>query len=557
MDAAELPRIAGLTGLAELGRTGFAAVYRGDRDGHPVAVKVFQAPSLPADSRRRFDAEVAALAALAGHPCVVPIYGSGQLADGRPFLVMEYCPGGSLAAALAEGPLPVGATADVGERIAAALAAAHAAGITHRNVAPASVLLRASGDVALSDFGLSLRLEQAAVGPAVRPEYAAPETLGSGEYGPATDVYCLGLTLYALLAGVPPYSPRPGETPMAHVRRMFSEPPAALPRTDVPPELSGLLLRMLSPRPVERPAASIVTQFLAGEIAELPAPAGAAATPWAAAPPARSAAVEVVGQGAGTLGRGVGQSPAADVPGPYSGSVQPTAPEPATSVFPLLDAPPGPPLPPTGGQQRGGRRRAIVLAAVAGVAVGTVVALAITFTGSPAKKNTAAPPRTSTPAAPTTTAGDDGAGTPNGTQIVTGPRGLTLALPGDWTIKAVANGQQADDPNHPGEFAQFNAIPAAGGELLDSAKSMERKVQDDPRVSDYKQLIFRTTHYGNADSAVEWAYSFTADGTAQQSAGRVWRINGSDYSMFVNAPANDFQRVRRVFETMLNSAGPR
>jgi hypothetical protein len=141
--------------------------------------------------------------------------------------------------------------------------------------------------------------------------------------------------------------------------------------------------------------------------------------------------------------------------------------------------------------------------------------------------------------------------------LATGPRGLTLALPGDWTIKAAAAGQQAVDPARPGDTAQFNGVPAADGDLLAAVRSLEQQVQGDPKISGYARLIFRAAHYGNADAAVEWAYSFTRDGTQQRTAGRVWRINGSDYSMFVTAPVPDFQRVRRVFETMLNTANPR
>jgi hypothetical protein len=546
MSAAGLPRIAGLSELVEIGRSAYAVVYRGDRDGYPVAVKVFQAPGLSAGSRHRLDAEVAAIAGLSGHPCVVPVYGSGSLGDGRPFLVTEFCPGGSLALALTGGPLPVDAAVDVGGRVAAALAAAHQAGVVHRNVTPASVLLRASGEPALGDFGLSLRLElQAAAGlRGLDPAFTAPESLTSGEYTPAGDVYCLGLTLYALLAGTPPFPPRPGESPTRHLQRIFNDPPPAIPRSDIPADLGGLLHRMLAPRPADRPPAATI----ADRLVQLAAPDTPVATPWPE--PGAEPAKPPVGPGAPS---GVGGGASAMAP-------PRPAPEPSGPAFPPVDVPELPTVPK--GEPRRGRRRAVLLAAAGAVAVGTAVTLVITLTGPDGGTATATPTPTQVTSAPTgdgTTGGgtpSSSPGVPAGYQVATGERGLTVAVPAGWTLTAGTNGQRADDPAHPGDFVTVAGIAAATGPLPAEVQALERGVQADPTISGYTRLIFRSTRYGAADAAVEWAYSFTKGGTRQRTAGRLWRINGADYSMFITAPEPDAALIQQVFEVMLRTAAP-
>jgi len=190
-----------------LGAGGFATVYRCWQlaVGREVAVKVDNRVLFTERDRRRFLREVTAAGRLSGHPHVIDVYDAGTLADGRPYLVMELCPAGSLHDAVRRhGPMPAAQVRDIGIRLADALAAAHASGVLHRDIKPANILVNRFGMVGLSDFGLasiiSARGEQTASREALTPAYSSPETFRGEEPTVLADVYSLAATLYALLA---------------------------------------------------------------------------------------------------------------------------------------------------------------------------------------------------------------------------------------------------------------------------------------------------------------------------------------------------------------------
>ncbi len=182
ISAPDIPghRVAGV-----LGTGGFATVYRSWQlaVGREVAVKVDNRVLLTDRDRRRFVREVTAAGRLSGHPHVIDVYDAGTLADGRPYLVMELCPAGSLNDALhRRGPMSAAQVRDIGIRIADALAAAHAAGVLHRDIKPANILVNQYGMVGLSDFGLASIMaagsEQSATREALTPAFASPESSG-------------------------------------------------------------------------------------------------------------------------------------------------------------------------------------------------------------------------------------------------------------------------------------------------------------------------------------------------------------------------------------------
>ena len=156
-----------------LGAGGFATVYRCWQlaVGREVAVKVDNRVLLSERDRHRFLREVTAAGRLSGHPHVIDVYDAGTLLDGRPYLVMELCPAGSLNDALRRhGPMPAGQVRDIGVRLADALAAAHAAGVLHRDIKPANILVNRFGMVGLR----SARREAARATPVLRPGHAGP-----------------------------------------------------------------------------------------------------------------------------------------------------------------------------------------------------------------------------------------------------------------------------------------------------------------------------------------------------------------------------------------------
>ncbi|WP_179855522.1 serine/threonine-protein kinase [Paractinoplanes atraurantiacus] len=258
----------------QLGRGGMAVVWRADDEvlGREVAVKVL-APALAGDPdlRQRIRDEARAAARLR-HVNVVAVYDYGEFADAGhtlSYVVMELVDGRTLADMLTGGGLPWKVAVLVGAQVAAALAAAHADGIVHRDVKPANIMVTSSG-VKLVDFGIS-----AAVGVLDgqdgqvlgTPAYLAPERIAGGPVRPATDVYALGLVLHLALAGRMPWD---ASTVTQMVRAHVYATPAPLPRiAGLPPAVSRLVARCLTKNPADRPSSIEVSEVL-GELAGLP-----------------------------------------------------------------------------------------------------------------------------------------------------------------------------------------------------------------------------------------------------------------------------------------------
>jgi serine/threonine protein kinase len=186
-------------------------LFLAERRGGPaeVAVRVFPASMLgSARQRVRLEGEIEALSLLVDDPYVVRLYDAGVSLAGRPFLVMEFCPDGSLADHLARvGPLKPREVRGIGMKLSGALATAHSHGIIHRNLKPTNILIKTTGEPALTDFGLlSLRAPEGDFSPdpeTVNP-YAAPEAFLPELMDAATDVFSLAAVLFGLLSGGPP-----------------------------------------------------------------------------------------------------------------------------------------------------------------------------------------------------------------------------------------------------------------------------------------------------------------------------------------------------------------
>ncbi len=247
--------IAGRYRLDEvLGRGGMSEVWRAEdlELGRDVAIKLLA----PDADTARFEREARAVASLA-HPNITQLYDYGE-SDGRPYIVLEYVPGGTLEERLADGkPLPDDVAFGIAAGIAAGLAHAHARGVVHRDLKPANVLFDEEGRPKLADFGIA----RMAAGEGTLTEagtvlgtaaYISPEQAGGDTATPASDVYSAGVILYRMLTGRLPFeAANPMELVMLH--RDAPPPPISGLRDDAPPLLESTAMASLAKNPAERP----------------------------------------------------------------------------------------------------------------------------------------------------------------------------------------------------------------------------------------------------------------------------------------------------------------
>jgi hypothetical protein len=260
--AIEPPHIPGLTDWRPLARGGFAVVWEARQEtlDRLVAVKVDQRRLDVESERLRFLREAGAAGRMSGHPGIVTVHDAGILADDRPYLVMELCPGGSLTSYLEAGTRPSEQRVrEIGVRIADALAATHARGVLHRDVKPGNILIDAYNQVGLADFGLAALpgpgLASQETFQALTPAYTAPEVLRRQPPTQYGDVYSLAATLYALLSGRAPRWPETGTPTLVEVLKQQQRPLAPVP--GVAPALMRVLEQALSLDPGKRPTAAV------------------------------------------------------------------------------------------------------------------------------------------------------------------------------------------------------------------------------------------------------------------------------------------------------------
>ena len=253
---ADTGRIGRYTDLHILGQGGMGAVYRG-RDpelDRKVAIKVML--DATPDFVARFRREAQSIAKLV-HPHIVQVYDFGVDEDGNPYFVMELIDGKSLDRLVRErGPIPPTEAVALIRQAADGLGAAHKVGIIHRDVKPSNLVVDENGVVKLVDFGIA-RVTQAGTaltGAAAlmgTPGYMAPEQAAGKSVDHRADIYALGLTLYEVLAGRPPYE---GEDAISLVVKNMQEPLPDLRMTDLglPEELVTLVEQMSAKDPNQR-----------------------------------------------------------------------------------------------------------------------------------------------------------------------------------------------------------------------------------------------------------------------------------------------------------------
>jgi serine/threonine protein kinase/WD40 repeat protein len=280
--------------LEELGSGGMGIVYKGRHQelGRVVALKVLRSDTGEREAELRLRREAEALAQLQ-HPHIVQIYEVG-VADGQPYLALEYVGGGTLADRFRAGLMPARDLAALVRMVALAVHAAHEQGLIHRDLKPANILLPESPSLALgsesatstrsgvipeppvkvTDFGLVKRVDQSDLSRTGEvlgtPSYMAPEqATGKKAIGPATDVYALGVILYEGLVGRPPFQ---GDTAISLLTQIAGAdpiPPSRL-RRGVARDLESVVLKCLEKAPGKRytsaaDLAEDLRRFLAGE----------------------------------------------------------------------------------------------------------------------------------------------------------------------------------------------------------------------------------------------------------------------------------------------------
>jgi len=236
-----------------LGQGGYARTYmaRHASEGGVVALKVLLPKGArEAAVRARFRQE-AEVGRRLDHPGIVRILGLG-LDDPTPWMALEYCPGHTLSEILRDGPLPPAEAVRITLALAEALTYAHGEGVIHRDLKPGNVML-VDGHVKLLDLGIARGVEDPSLTPTDAflgtPHYAAPEAQTQVDVGPAADRYSLGILLFELVVGHPPFL---GETPFdildQHRRRSL---PPLPPR--IPYPLAELIRALTAKNPGDRP----------------------------------------------------------------------------------------------------------------------------------------------------------------------------------------------------------------------------------------------------------------------------------------------------------------
>ncbi len=246
-----------------LGEGGFAAVFRCREAslGRDVAIKVLDLDRAPVPSLAERFVREAQLVAQLEHPSIVPIYKVGRREDVL-YIVMRCIDGPSLRQLLAQHKrLSVGDAGRIARQVADALAYAHGEGVVHRDIKPDNILIdHKTGVVLVTDFGIAKAAQavEAASGPLTTegmvigtPQYMSPEQAAGDPVDARSDIYSLGIVLYQMIVGEPPFD---GDSSASILAKQLTVPPPPLRRSrgDVPPELADVVGRMLEKDPARR-----------------------------------------------------------------------------------------------------------------------------------------------------------------------------------------------------------------------------------------------------------------------------------------------------------------
>ncbi|MFD7081457.1 serine/threonine-protein kinase [Streptomyces sp. NPDC059918] len=530
--------LAGRYRLVEpIGSGGMGKVWRAHDEllHRTVAVKELTAGLYVAQADREVlharTQKEARAAARIQHPAVVVVHDVLEH-DDRPWIVMEYIDGPSLAdAAKAAGRIEPAEAARIGLHVLGALRAAHAVGVLHRDVKPGNVLLAKDGRVLLTDFGIAAIEGDSSItrtGEIVGSiDYLAPERVTGGTPGTSSDLWSLGATLYTAVEARSPFR---RTSPISSLQAVVNDEPPALRQAGA---LGPVITALLRKDPGERPSAQETERMLIEAMEGRQPKAAQAYVPTRAVTPEElaDAAEEAAPQAPA-------QAPA---PAPAPDQVRTAA----------LPEQPGPaPAAPGGGWIK----RAAAIALVAALVGGGAVFGVLKFTGDDAggggsDKNASAPDRQDGAAEAAPPAGY--------TKVVDPLAGFTLFVPDGWTRKA--NGDQIDyTPDDGKHFIRIASDPTPDyrdpyAHLLDLETQVAKRM-------DYKKVRLNQNTFRDSTRAALWEFTYTErqthPGPRRAKEQMYIAPDGTEYAVYISGPTSDWATTEQQFDVALSGWKP-
>ncbi|MEV5506390.1 protein kinase [Streptomyces orinoci] len=554
--------------LDRIGRGGMGTVWRAEDTllARQVAVKRLHVPpglseeelaTLYERTRRE-----ASSAARISHPNVVVVHDVVE-DEGLPCIVMEYVPSRTLGDLLKSRTLSPEETARIGRGMIAALRAAHAAGVLHRDVKPGNVLLGEDGRVVLTDFGIAYSAGNSTLtktGEMVGSiDYIAPERVRGAKPSPAADLWALGATLYRALEGRTPFQ---RDTPVETAYAIAVDP--VQPPVNAGP-LTRLVETLLAKDPALRPPAELVEQILREPAAE--PPTVRMANSATQAPPATGTSA--------VTGTSVITGPSAVIgTSPVTGTSAPSRTAPTAQLSPAAETSPvGRTLPPAqaaqpeagaaaaasaGSQPAGpkpgrGRGRTVLWASAAVAGVALLASAAYVLTPGDGQGNGAGPAASAPPATrstPSSAAPSSPPPVPQGYRLVTEQgMGVAFPVPEGWTRKPVKAGVRYVDPT--GLVAvEVDVLDLAGPDHVQHWKDVEEQAKADPDMQQYKRERLQPTLYRGQPAAV-WEFSWQGRARRFRAIDLGFgREGGNEYAIYLSAPDARWDRYRPAFDAV-------
>ena len=516
---------------AVIGRGGMGAVWQARDEvlNRDVAIKeiVWPAQLDPAEreTARRRAVREAQMAARLSHPNVVGVYDILE-EDGRPCIVMELVPFRSLRDAVAEdGPMSPAEAAQVGLSVLAALRAVHGAGVVHRDVKPANILLGPLGRVVLADFGIA----KAADSPALTasgvllgsPSYLAPERARGGRAGTAADLWALGVSLYTAVEGRPPFE---RDSMIASLTAVVADEPEPAPHAGpLWPVIEGLLRK----DPADRLDAAGAERLLRRIVPDQAAALARAAPPAEVTPPAEAApASEAVGRG-------------------------------------------------RRGGFRGRRAPVIVLTAVAAIAV-IAVGIAMAFgrhpghvaarqappeasRSGPSSVTPSSTPPPSSPSPPASAsgapAGSGSTALPAGYYRFTNSTGFSIGVPRGWQVSHDGHYVYIRDPANSGIFLLIDQSDQPRPNPL--ADWRQQATNRQGSYPGYHLILLREVRYTQAEKAADWEFTYNRNGVMVRVLNRNILANAQHaYALYWSTPVSDWDASYHFFQVFAATFRP-